>query len=131
MPVATDGEGEVHLEGADGGVDLVGNGRVSGVGHAEFFDLGEDAVTLVDVAGVELEVLLVGFIGNLAGFPLHFGEKGFLLIRITMSHNYKVSVRCSSASTPGTGLRPSPIFIHRGVKKGDRRPEARQFAATR
>ena len=59
---AADGEGEVHLEGTDGRVDLVGDGGVGGVGHAEFFDLGEDAVALVDVAGVELEVLLVGFI---------------------------------------------------------------------
>ena len=47
---------------------------------------GEDAVALVDVAGVELEVFLVGFVGNLAGFSLHFGEKGFLLVGIRMSH---------------------------------------------
>ena len=84
---AADGKGEVHLEGADGGVDLVGDGGIGGIGHAELFELGEDAVTLVDVAGVELEVFLVGFVGNFAGFPLHFGEKGFLLVGIGVGHS--------------------------------------------
>ena len=71
---STDGKGEVHLEGADGGVDLVGDSGIGGVGNAEFFELGEDAVALVDVAGVELEVFLMGFVGNFAGFSLHFGQ---------------------------------------------------------
>ena len=69
---ATDCKGEVHLEGADGGVDLVGHGGVGGVGSAHFFQFGEDAVALVDVAGVELEMLLMSFVGNFACFSLHF-----------------------------------------------------------
>ena len=83
----TDCKGEVHLKGADGGVDLVGHGGVGGVGSAHFFQFGENAVALVDVAGVELEMFLVGFIGNFACFSLHFCEEGFLLVRIGIRHD--------------------------------------------
>jgi hypothetical protein len=31
-------------------------------------------------------MLLVSFVGNLAGFSLHFGEEGFLLIGIGVRH---------------------------------------------
>ena len=86
-----DCKGEVHLEGADGGVDLVGHGGVGGVGSAHFFQFGEDAVALVDVTGVELEMLLVGFIGNFACFSLHFCEEGFLLVRIGVRHKRSIS----------------------------------------
>ena len=87
----TDCKGEIHLEGADGGVDLVGHGGVGGVRSAHFFQFGKDAIALVDVAGVELEMLLVGFIGNLACFSLHFCEEGFLLIRIGVRHRSSIS----------------------------------------
>ena len=49
--------------------------EVARVGHAELFELGEDAVTLIDVAGVELEVLLVGLVGNLSGFPFTLARR--------------------------------------------------------
>jgi len=83
---ATDGEREVDLESSDAGVDLVCDGGIGGIGSTHFFQLGEDTVALVDVAGVELEMFLVGFIGNFACFSLHFGEKGFLLVGIGMGH---------------------------------------------
>ena len=83
---SADGEGEIDLKGSDTGKDLIGDGGISGIGCAHFFELGEDGVTFVDVAGVELEVLFVGFIGNLAGFSLHFSEEGFLLVGIGMGH---------------------------------------------
>lgn len=83
---STDGEGEVDLKGSDTGKDLIGDGGIGGIGCAHFFELGEDGVTFVDVAGVELEVLFVGFIGNLAGFSLHFSEEGFLLVGVGMGH---------------------------------------------
>ena len=88
---STNCKGEVHLEGADGGVDLVGNGGVGGVGSAHFFQFGEDAVALVDVPGVELEMLLMSFIGNFACFSLHFCEEGFLLVRIGIRHGMSIS----------------------------------------
>lgn len=72
---------------------MVGDGGVSGVGRAHFFELGEDAVALVDVAGVELEMFFVGFIGNLAGFSLHFSEEGFLLIGVEVGHGGSISQR--------------------------------------
>ena len=81
-----DCKGEVHLEGADGGVDLISHGGVGGVGSAHFFQFGEDAVALVDVACVELEMFLMSFIGNFACFSLHFCEEGFLLVRIGIRH---------------------------------------------
>ena len=87
----TDCKGEVYLEGADGGVDLIGNSRVGGVGSAHFFQFGEDAVALVDIAGVELEMLLMSFIGNFACFSLHFCEEGFLLVRIGVRHKGSIS----------------------------------------
>ena len=59
---ATDGEREVDLEGSNAGVDLICDGGIGGIGCAHFFEFGEDAVALVDVAGVELEMFLVGFI---------------------------------------------------------------------
>ena len=59
---ATDGEREVDLEGSNAGVDLICDGGIGGIGSAHFFEFGEDAVALVDVAGVELEMFLVGFI---------------------------------------------------------------------
>ena len=83
---SADGEGEIDLKGSDTGKDLIGDGRIGGIGCAHFFELGEDGVTFVDVAGVELEVLFVGFIGNLAGFSLHFSEEGFLLVGVGMGH---------------------------------------------
>jgi len=83
---SADSEGEIDLEGSDARKDLIGNGGISGIGCAHFFELGEDGVALVNVAGVELEVLFVGFIGNLAGFSLHFSEEGFLLVGIGMGH---------------------------------------------
>jgi hypothetical protein len=87
---AADGKGEVHLEGAYGGVDLIRNGGVGGVGSAHFFQFGEDAVALIDVAGVELEMLLMSFIGNFACFSLHFCEEGFLLVRIGIRHERSI-----------------------------------------
>lgn len=83
---SADGEGEIDLKGSDTGKDLIGDGGIGGIRCAHFFELGEDGVTFVDVAGVELEVLFVGFIGNLAGFSLHFSEEGFLLIGVSMGH---------------------------------------------
>jgi len=83
---SADGEGEIDLEGSNAGKDLIGDGGIGGIGCAHFFELSEDSVTFVDVAGVELEVLFVGFIGNLAGFSLHFSEEGFLLVGIGMGH---------------------------------------------
>ena len=83
---SADGEGEIDFKGSDTGKDLIGDGGISGVGCAHFFELGEDGVTFVDVAGVELEVLFVGFIGNLAGFSLHFSEEGFLLVGVNVRH---------------------------------------------
>ena len=83
---SADGEGEIDLKGSDTGKDLIGDGGISGVGCAHFFELGEDGVTFVDVAGVELEVLFVGFIGNLASFSLHFSEEGFVLVGVSMGH---------------------------------------------
>ena len=85
-----DSKGEVHLEGADGGVDLIGDGGVGGVGSAHFFELGEDAVALIDVAGVELEMLLMSFVGNFACFSFHFCEEGFLLVRIGVRHERSI-----------------------------------------
>ena len=83
---SADGEGEIDLKGSDAGKDLIGDGGIGGIGCAHFFELGEDGVTFVDVAGVELEVLFVGFIGNLASFSLHFSEEGFLLVGVGMGH---------------------------------------------
>lgn len=83
---SADGEGEIDLKGSDTGKDLIGDGGISGVGCAHFFEFGEDGVTFIDVAGVELEVLFVGFIGNLAGFSLHFSEEGFLLVGVSLGH---------------------------------------------
>lgn len=83
---SADGEGEIDLKGSDTGKDLIGDGGIGGIRCAHFFELGEDGVTFVDVAGVELEVLFVGFIGNLAGFSLHFSEEGFLLVGVGMGH---------------------------------------------
>jgi len=83
---SADGEGEIDLEGSDAGKDLIGDGGIGRIGCAHFFELGENGVTFIDVAGVELEMLFVGFIGNLAGFPLHFCEEGFLLVGIGMGH---------------------------------------------
>jgi len=59
---ATDGEREIDLEGSNAGVDLVCDGGIGGIRSAHFFELGEDPVALVDVACVELEMFLVGFI---------------------------------------------------------------------
>jgi len=59
---ATDGEREVDLEGSNAGVDLICDGGIGGIGSTHFFEFGEDAVALVHVAGVELEMFLVGFI---------------------------------------------------------------------
>lgn len=87
----TNCKGEVHLEGTDGGVDLIGHGGVGGVGSAHFFQFGKDAVALVDVPSVELEMLLMSFIGNFACFSLHFGEEGFLLVRIGIRHKSSIS----------------------------------------
>ena len=83
---SADGESEIDLKGSDTGKDLIGDGGIGGIRCAHFFELGEDGVTFVDVAGVELEVLFVGFIGNLAGFSLHFSEEGFLLIGVDVGH---------------------------------------------
>lgn len=83
---SADGEGEIDLKGSDTGKDLIGDGGIGGIRCAHFFELGEDGVTFIDVAGVELEVLFVGFIGNLAGFSLHFSEEGFLLVGVSMGH---------------------------------------------
>lgn len=83
---SADGEGEIDLKGSDTGKDLIGEGGIGGIRCAHFFELGEDGVTFVDVAGVELEVLFVGFIGNLASFSLHFSEEGFLLVGVDMGH---------------------------------------------
>ena len=83
---SADGEGEIDLKGSDTGKDLIGDGGIGGVRCAHFFELGEDGVTFVDVAGVELEVLFVGFIGNLASFSLHFSEEGFLLVGVGVGH---------------------------------------------
>ena len=88
---SADGEGEIDLEGSDTGKDLIGDGRIGGIGCAHFFELGEDGVTFVDVTGVELEMLFVGFIGNLAGFSLHFCEEGFLLVGIGVGHRWDYS----------------------------------------
>ena len=88
---SADGEGEIDLKGSDAGKDLIGDGGIGGIGCAHFFELGEDGVTFVDVAGVELEVLFVGFIGNLAGFSLHFCEEGFLLVGIGVGHRWDYS----------------------------------------
>ena len=88
---SADGEGEIDLKGSDTGKDLIGDGGIGGIGCAHFFELGEDGVTFVDVAGVELEVLFVGFIGNLAGFSLHFCEEGFLLVGIGVGHRWDYS----------------------------------------
>lgn len=90
---STDGEGEVDLKGSDTGKDLIGDGGIGGIGCAHFFELGEDGVTFVDVAGVELEVLFVGFIGNLAGFSLHFSEEGFLLVGVGVGHRRTIPQR--------------------------------------
>ena len=83
---SADGEGEIDLKGSDTGKDLIGDGGIGGIRCAHFFELGEDGVALVNVAGVELEVLFVGFIGNLAGFSLHFSEEGFLLVGVGVGH---------------------------------------------
>ena len=83
---AADGKGEVDLEGSNAGVNLIGHGGVGGVRSAHFFQFGKDAIALVHVAGVELEMLLMSFIGNFACFSLHFREEGFLLIGIGVGH---------------------------------------------
>ena len=83
---SADGEGEIDLEGSNTGKNLIGDGGIGGIGCAHLFELGENGVTFVDVADVELEVLFVGFVGNLAGFALHFCEEGFLLVGIGMGH---------------------------------------------
>lgn len=90
---SADGEGEIDLKGSDTGKDLIGDGGIGGIRCAHFFELGEDGVTFVDVAGVELEVLFVGFIGNLAGFSLHFSEEGFLLVGVGMGHRRTIPQR--------------------------------------
>lgn len=90
---SADGEGEIDLKGSDTGKDLIGDGGIGGIGCAHFFELGEDGVTFVDVTGVELEVLFVGFIGNLAGFSLHFSEEGFLLVGVGMGHRRTIPHR--------------------------------------
>ena len=106
---SADGEGEIDLKGADAGKDLIGDGGISGVGCAHFFELGEDGVTFVDVAGVELEVLFVGFIGNLASFSLHFSEEGFLLIGVGMGHKQIIPQRRG-------GVKPEKGFSHGGCR---------------
>ncbi len=83
---SADGESEIDLEGSDTRKDLIGDGGIGGIRCAHFFELSKDGVTFVDVAGVEFEVLFVGFIGNLAGFSLHFSEEGFLLVGVGMGH---------------------------------------------
>jgi len=83
---SADGESEIDLKGSDTGKDLIGDGRIGGIRCAHFFEFGEDGVTFVDVTGVKLEVLFVGFIGNFAGFSLHFSEEGFLLVGVGMGH---------------------------------------------
>ena len=98
---ATDGEREVDLEGSNAGVYLICDGGIGGIGCAHFFEFGEDAVALVDVAGVELEMFLVGFIGNFACFSLHFGEKGFLLVGVGMGHGCKYPAGRSRRQTGG------------------------------
>jgi hypothetical protein len=35
----------------------------------------------------------VGFIGNLAGFSLHFSEEGFLLVGVDMGHRGTIQQR--------------------------------------
>lgn len=90
---SADGEGEIDLKGSDTGKDLIGDGGIGGVRCAHFFELGEDGVALVNVAGVELEVLFVGFIGNFAGFSLHFSEEGFLLVGVGMGHRGTIPQR--------------------------------------
>ena len=37
---SAESEGEVDLECADGGIDLVGHRRIGGIGHTHFFDFG-------------------------------------------------------------------------------------------
>ena len=90
---SADGEGEIDLKGSDTGKDLIGDGGIGGIRCAHFFELGEDSVTFIDVAGVELEVLFVGFIGNLAGFSLHFSEEGFLLVGVGVGHRRTIPQR--------------------------------------
>ena len=106
---SADGEGEIDLKGSDTGKDLIGDGGISGVGCAHFFELGEDGVTFVDVAGVELEVLFVGFIGNLAGFSLHFSDEGFLLVGVGMGHRRTIPQRRS-------GVKPEKGFLCGGCR---------------
>ena len=106
---SADGEGEIDLKGSDTGKDLIGDGGIGGIRCAHFFELGEDSVTFVDVAGVELEVLFVGFIGNLAGFSLHFSDEGFLLVGVGMGHRRTIPQRRS-------GVKPEKGFLCGGCR---------------
>jgi len=80
------GEGEIDLEITDGRGDLVGDGGVGRIGRAELFNGFEQGVRFVNVAGVELQVLFVGFVGDFAGLPLHLGEEGGLFVFVFMCH---------------------------------------------
>ena len=106
---SADGEGEIDLKGPDAREDLIGDGGIGGIGCAHFFELGQDGVTFVDVAGVELEVLFVGFIGNLAGFSLHFSEEGFLLVGVGVGHKRTIPQR-------GGGVKPEKGFSCGGCR---------------
>ena len=114
---SADGEGEIDLKGPDAREDLIGDGGIGGIGCAHFFELGQDGVTFVDVAGVELEVLFVGFIGNLAGFSLHFSEEGFLLIGVGMGHR-------SIIPQSRGGVKPEKGFSCGGCRSRLAKPEA-------
>ncbi len=106
---SADGEGEIDLKGSDTGKDLIGDGGIGGIRCAHFFELGEDGVTFVDVTGVKLEVLFVGFIGNFAGFSLHISEEGFLLVGVGVGHRRTIPQRRG-------GVKPEKGFSCGGCK---------------
>jgi hypothetical protein len=53
----------------------------------------------------------VGFVGNFACFPLHFGEKGFLLVGIGMCHALKYPVGRSWRQTRRRSRKGFRIFL--------------------
>jgi hypothetical protein len=84
---AAESEGEIDLQVADGRGDLVRDRGIGRVGHAEFLDGLEQRVRLVDVARIELHVLLVGLVGDAARLAFDFRKEGGLFVFVFMSHD--------------------------------------------
>ena len=76
---SAEGEREVHLDVADLGRDLVGHLGIGRIRRAERFPSLEQGVRFVDVTGVELQVLLVGLVGDFAGLPFTLARRASCL----------------------------------------------------